>query len=276
MTAMRVGFWLGWKIESNWTDPLLFFIYAVARPLGAALILVAMFFAVSAGERGPLLDFLVVGSAAWPVVVNGLSALALAVIEDREHWRMITPIYTAPITWSSYLIGRCLARVASVGASGLAVTMAVGVLALGVDLHLGAADVAYATVASALGLVAVVAIGLLAVAYVLGIPGEAWHLPEALSASLYLVCGAVFPVAVLPGPLQAFSRAVPITWWLEGLRRALLGDGARLSFPALSDGEVLALLAGTTAATVALAAAVFTWAEQRARRLGVLDRQTGY
>ena len=33
---------LGWQMEANWTDPLLFFIYSVAKPLASALILVVM------------------------------------------------------------------------------------------------------------------------------------------------------------------------------------------------------------------------------------------
>jgi ABC-2 type transport system permease protein len=106
--------------------------------------------------------------------------------------------------------------------------------------------------------------------------GDAWHFPEAISASLYLVSGAIFPVTVLPGPLQALSRAMPLTWWLESLRRILLPAGARLSFPASSDGTVLAMLAGTTTVAVAGAVVAFRLAERRARRLGLLDRDSGF
>ena len=52
--TVRVAYWLGWQVESNWTDPLLFFIYSIARPLGGALILVFMYFVVSRGGRGDL------------------------------------------------------------------------------------------------------------------------------------------------------------------------------------------------------------------------------
>jgi cation transport regulator ChaC len=67
------------------------------------------------------------------------------------------------------------------------------------------------------------------------------------------------------------ARALPLAWWLEALRRLLLPGGARLSFPSVSDGAVLALLAGTTTAAVA-----FRLAERRARRLGLLDRDSGF
>ena len=42
--SFRTAARLGWQMEANWTDPFLFFIYSVAKPLAAALILVAMTF----------------------------------------------------------------------------------------------------------------------------------------------------------------------------------------------------------------------------------------
>jgi ABC-2 type transport system permease protein len=274
--SLRTGFWLGWKIESNWTDPVLFLIYSVVRPLGAAFILVAMFFAVSGGKHGPLLDYFVVGSAFWPFVLAGLQGMAMAVLEDREHWKMIRPVYTSPISWPAYLVGRSLALTASIGAGGAAVTLVVAALVLRVPFAVTSGDLAYLAAALALGLASVIALGLLAVAVALSVSREAWHIPEAISASLYLVSGAIFPVDVLPGPLRTLSEAMPLTWWLEAMRRGLLPAGARVSFPALSQGEVLGLLAAATAGSLVLALAVFTWAERRARRLGILDRESGF
>jgi ABC-2 type transport system permease protein len=124
--------------------------------------------------------------------------------------------------------------------------------------------------------VSVIAVGMLAVAVALSVSREGWHLPEAISASLYLVSGAIFPVDVLPGPLRAVASVMPLTWWLDALRRGLLPDGARISFPALTSGEVLGLLAVSTAAWLAVALVAFTWAERRARRLGTLDRESGF
>ena len=35
--------WLGWQLESNWTDPFPFIIYSIAKPIAGALILVVMY-----------------------------------------------------------------------------------------------------------------------------------------------------------------------------------------------------------------------------------------
>jgi len=41
--------WLGWQIESNWTDPFLFAIYSVVKPVAGAAILVVMYAIISGG-----------------------------------------------------------------------------------------------------------------------------------------------------------------------------------------------------------------------------------
>ena len=52
---LRTALLLGWRMESNWTDPLLFFIYSVAKPIASLLLLVAMVTIIggSGDQRGP-------------------------------------------------------------------------------------------------------------------------------------------------------------------------------------------------------------------------------
>ena len=42
--------WLGWQIESNWTDPFLFLVYSVVKPLASASILVVMYSVITGGD----------------------------------------------------------------------------------------------------------------------------------------------------------------------------------------------------------------------------------
>ena len=34
--SFRMAAWLGWQIESNWTDPFLFAVYSIVKPLAGA------------------------------------------------------------------------------------------------------------------------------------------------------------------------------------------------------------------------------------------------
>lgn len=269
------AFWLGWKIESNWADPLLFVTYSIARPLAASLILVFMYFAVATGNRGPILGFFVVGTAFWPLVLNGVQGMVRGALEDRENHKTMRSVYTAPISYRSYLVGRALAQSLAVGVAAMVVTLAVGRLALDVPIRLHASDLPYALAALALGIAAVVATGLISVGFALSISAESWQMPEGINAGLYLVSGSIFPVTVLPAALQTLATALPLAWWLEAMRRALL-PATPHSFPWATNARVLATLAALTAAWTLAGTLLFGVLERRARRLGVLDQESGY
>lgn len=273
--TFRVAYWLGWQIESNWTDPLLFFIYSIARPLASALILVFMYFVVSRGGRGPMLGFFIVGTALWPFVVRGMMGMAWGVIGDREHWRTMRYIYSAPIPYRAYLIGRSLAQVTS-GSAAMIITLIFGRWALGVPFSLTPAGLSYALAALIFGVAGIIALGLVVVSVALQISGEAWRMPEGVGAALYLLCGAIFPVSVLPQFLQVVSKTVPLTWWLEAMRRGLLGPESVRSFSWATDAQVMGILVLTTLVWVGLAAAIFGLADRRARWLGILDQESAF
>ena len=108
------------------------------------------------------------------------------------------------------------------------------------------------------------------------ISGEAWRMPEGVGAALYLVCGAIFPVTTLPRFLRPLAQAFPLTWWLEAMRRGLLGPGTVKSFPWAGAGEVLLTQVLVTLAWIVLAALVFGLAVRRARQLGILDQESAF
>ncbi|HKG18773.1 MAG TPA: hypothetical protein VKB00_03470, partial [Candidatus Limnocylindrales bacterium] len=104
---------------------------------------------------------------------------------------------------------------------------------------------------------------------------------------LFLVSGAVFPLAVLPAPLQAVGLLTPLSWWVEGVRDALFPGaltalGGPGSFFESVTGRaapsgieiVVALLATGTVATLA-SVAVFRVSDRRAKDRGLLDQTTG-
>jgi ABC-2 type transport system permease protein len=281
-TAVR----LGWAIEANWTDPLLFFTYSVAKPIAAALILVVMLEIISGGGAPEYRGYLVTGTALWSFVQGGFSGLAMSVLEDRERYRMLKYLYVSPTAFALSLLGRGTARVA-IGGMGAVITLAFGVLALGIRFDPLRIDLPLLVISMALGLVAIVALGLALAAVVLQTRQESWSYPEAVAGSMFLLVGAVFPLGVLPGPIQALGLALPLTWWMEGVRQALFPDGvtgiggegslySRWLGQAAPDGAsiVIALLLTSVLGTLA-AAAAFAVSERRAKDRGLIDQTTG-
>jgi ABC-2 type transport system permease protein len=93
---------------------------------------------------------------------------------------------------------------------------------------------------------------------------------------LYVVSGAIFPISVLPGILATVAALSPLVYWMELIRRSLLGSHAVRMFATLSDADVLLRLVVTTVATLILAHLVFTWADREARRKGLIDMESNW
>ena len=281
-TAVR----LGWQMEANWTDPVLFFIYSVAKPLASALILVVMLDVISGGARPEYRAFVVVGSALWSFVIAGVSGLAWMILDDRERYRMLKYLYVSPSDFLALVFGRGVARV-GVGAMGALITLGVGVVALGVPFDILRIDWPMLVPVLALGILSSLAIGLLLAAICMQTRQESWSYPEAAAGALFLVSGVVFPLAVLPAPVQVIGLVTPLTWWIEGIRRSLFPGGVTaIGGPgsvwtqwtgeaAPSSAAIILVLLATGAVATLGAVAVFRASDRRAKDRGLLDQTTG-
>jgi ABC-2 type transport system permease protein len=286
LRSFRTSTRLGWQMEANWTDPLLFFIYSVAKPVSSALILVFMLGVIGGAARPEYRAFVVVGSALWAFVLSGISGLAWTVLDDRERYRMLKYVYVSPSDFLVVLLGRGVARVA-VGGMGALVTLLVGVVFLGVPFDIAAVNWPLLAIVMAAGLASIVAIGVMLAAICLQTRQESWSYPEAVGGALFLVSGAIFPILVLPSIVQGIGMLTPLSWWIEGVRQSLFPGGissvggAGSLFQTLTGqleptgGQiVLALLATGTVATLA-SIAVFRASDRRAKDRGLLDQTTG-
>jgi ABC-2 type transport system permease protein len=284
--SFRTAAKLGWEMEANWTDPVLFFTYSVAKPVAAALILVVMLDIISGGTAPEYRGFVVVGTALWSFVIAGIAGLAWSVLDDRERYRMLKYIYVSPSDFLVILLGRGVARVA-VGAMGAFITIAVGVLFLGVSFDPAVVSWIMLAVVMALGIGSIIAIGVLMAAVCLQTRQESWSYPEAMAGALFLVSGAVFPLSVLPQPVQVIGLLTPLTWWIEGVRHAAFPGGTSgvggagslwttVTGTASPDAATIVVALLVTGALVTLAATgIFRASERRAKDRGLLDRTTG-
>ncbi len=274
--AFRAAVRLGWEVSSNWTEPILFVIYSVLRPVSMALILVVMYHVITGGrpDTARFLAFLVIGTAFWGFVQNGLQGLADAILEDRGRYHMLKYAYLAPQRFTLYLVGRGAAQLANAVASAVIVLV---LAAIALRLPIDPFRVNYPLLIAACGLafVAIVVVSTTFSVFLLaGQNAEGYG--EVAAQVLYIVSGAIFPLSVLPGPLAALASLSPLPYWMELARRAILGPNALLMFPSLGTGAVLLRLGLATLGTVLLARLGFRWAERRARRRGDIDREANW
>ncbi len=281
LRTLGLAFRLGWQLETNWTRPWIFAIYMLIKPVCGSLVLVCMFYAARAAVPGRVpadfLPYLYVSNAVFGLVGLVMFGLSYAVIRDREHYRMLKYIYISPGDFRMYILGRGLARAVE-GIVGGALNIGVGV-ALFAELQATVRpDVGRLVVFLLLGAVLLWSCGVLLAGACLNMTRQGMFLSEGLAGVAYLLSGVIVPVTVLPGWLQPVALSLPTTYWIEGMRRALLGPlPERLGGPlqSWSDGELAGMLA-LTAGGLAVAAQVgWWWCVRRAWRRGLLEENAG-
>ncbi|HEX8231445.1 MAG TPA: ABC transporter permease [Chloroflexia bacterium] len=291
LRTFRIAAWLGWQVEGNWADPLVFFIFTILRPMASALILFVMYEVIRGGQRDSFFDYLYVSNAFFMVVLQALSGMAWAVLDDRENYRMLKYIYTSPARHLSYLLGRAVAKVL-IGMVTTLILLVTGVLFLGLRIDLSQIAWGWLIVYFILGLVILLSLGIVMAGVALVVARNGAAIGEVVGGALLLFSGAYFAVDILPTPLKEISLGVPITYWLEAMRRAIEGgiltvtvqgaDGQVVTqavSPVLAqfdNWQLLGILSFSALVCTAVAYFFYNWVENAAKERGMIDRLTGY
>lgn len=278
--------WLGWQIESNWADLRLFVLYLVIKPVCGSLMLVCMFFAAkyAAPTRVPaeFLPYIYVSNACYGLVGTVMFGMSYVVISDRESYRMLKYIFISPAQFQAYFLGRGLARMLE-GLAGGAITILAGLAIPQVRaaVHLSSIDPLWLLIYLAIGAVLLWSCGMVLASAMLNLSRSGMFLSEGVAAVIYFLSGVVFPITVLPAWLQPVSLALPTTYWLEGMRRALTGvppEGSPLAASPLavwSKPELAVALLVTTAGLVVASQLFYRYSVRRAWRSGRIEETTG-
>jgi len=276
--SFKASAWLGWQTESNWADPLLFIVYSVVKPISASLILVVMYWIVtylSKKTQPDLFTYFFIGNAFFIFVMNLLYGISWTLIGDREWHEMLKYIYISPVSIFVYLTGRGFVKfVLSIVAC--AVTLLFGFLFLNLQLHLNYQNIPYFLLVFLLGILGILALGLIVAGVCLVLPQQAFAIGEYVGGIFYLLSGAIFPIEVLPTWLQPFCKMIPFTYWLEALRRIWMGKHYSTAFASLSNSSIFWILLLTTVSLSVVAYSVFRLFEWIARKKGLFDLTTGW
>src|SRR5436305_152220 len=282
--TLRWSTWLGWQIESNWADPWLFALYLVVKPVTGSLVLVFMFFAARAVAQTPpeYLPYVYVSNACFGLVGTVMFGMSYVVISDRESYGMLKYIFISPARLQAYLLGRGVAR-ALEGIVGGGLTVVAG-LVLFSEVRASVAagiDWLWLAVFLLIGGAMLYAAGMMLASVVFNTHRNGMFLSEGIAGVVYLVSGVIFPLNELPGWLQKVALALPPTYWLEGMRRALMGmppEGSNLAKSPLagfSNVELAAALAVTTVGLTAVSQWLYRWSIRKAWRNGKIEEQSG-
>jgi ABC-2 type transport system permease protein len=278
LRTIKQAIWVGWKVETNWADPLIFAIYYLIRPL-AGLLIVGFIFIIGSAAGGAFSSeyfaFMFIGNSFFIYVLQIMTTMSMLIHDDRAHYEVLKHIYLAPTSWSWYIIGRALNGVLNASIS-LILTLGFGVLIfqrlLGVQIPINWMAINYPLLALSLvlGIICFIAMGFFLCSINIMTSKVQFMLTDYVSGILYLFGGVVFVPEILPFWGQTISNALPITYFLRSVRSAILHQ---TTYTIQADLLYLVL---TMIATVILGFAVFRIAEYKARRDGLIDKKEEY
>jgi ABC-2 type transport system permease protein len=280
LRTLRHAAWLGWQLESNWTSPWLFILYSLIRPIAGTLILVFMYLIILGGvaQDPTFFSYMFIGNAFYMYVAQVLFGIVWVIHEDREHYQTLKQVYIAPISFYVYIIGRSISKIILTTAAIL-ITLAFGIVALQLPLDLGTVDWPLFALAMVMGLLCIIMIGiaLAGVSFLTAKHGAGIN--ESIAGVFYLFCGVVFPILVLPDWGQAIGKVIPITYWLELVRRSLQPGSGVSAVGGLSNypvTEIVLFLIISTVAFFLVSIGIFRYADHLARKKGKIDMTTTY
>jgi len=207
--------------------------------------------------------YLLVGALLWGYLSLVFMEAAYAI--SWERWEgTIEYTFMAPVRRVTHLFGICLFAIGY----GLARTFVVLLIAAAMfQLDFSHADIPAALAVLAASTVPLIGLSILTAVLPLLSPQKGEQMSIALQGFLLLVSGVYYPLSVLPLPMQLAGAVSPLTYALAGIRHSLL-DGAGVT----SELGTIATLLGMGVVLIPASILVFSWAENRAKRLGLLKR----
>jgi len=278
LRSFLLAAWLGWQIESNWAPPLVYAIYAIARPLAGVMILVVMYSVITGGALGePIFAYIYLGNALYIMVGQVITGVSWAVIDDREHYQTMRQLHTTPMNGYCYLLGRGIAKLVVAAVAALLIIL-LGKIFFDLPINLSSVNWPLFLTSTALGIVSLASLGLLLGSMTMMMARHFWHLGDTVGGALFLFSGAIFPLDILPAALRPIGFIFPVTYWLEAARRALLGPQAVLfpTFSGFSNSSLLGILLIFSVILLIVSIRFYRWSLHRAKEKGLIDLESGY
>lgn len=252
------------------------FIEAVSYPLSLVMtaanavvgVMIWAFVARHTGTSGPAVGndyytFVVVGLIGMQLLQGGLNGFSnqIGMMMQRGRLEMVL---VEPVRWRLLPFG--------LGQWSVLIQCLASLLMVAVSLMLGAqysaAGVPMAVVVLALGVAATFTIGVLSAAVKI-LSKRSDPILALYQIAALVLSGVFYPVDVLPSALRAMSWAIPHTYVIAALRKAVMPQGAAL--PGISAGNALLLLLGFCVVAYPLSLWLFGRSLEYGRKMGLLS-----
>ena len=251
-------------VKRYWAWEVVWLVYTIANSLAVSYIGLGM---EQLGGKGIDGKYLVLYLAIGTIVWRYLAVIFYWVTDvvGLERWEgTIEYTLMAPITRLMHMLGQtAFAVVYSLAHTGVVLVSTI----LFFEISFANANMWGFLLLLVAGSLSFIGISIVGSILPLLFPERGSQMTHLIIAVLLLVSGVYYPVNVLPGWLQFFSKLSPATYVLDGSREALLNGAPTASllgyvWPLLVMG-LIAIPAGLR---------VFDWAERYAKRTGKLHR----
>ena len=190
----------------------------------------------------PYLDFIAPGILAQSVLFIAIF-YGISAIWERDLG-ILHKFLVSPTPRAALVLGKALAA----GVRALAQALIVYGLALLLGVRLAWSPWAVGTVALVVALgAALFATFSLVIACLVKTRERFMGIGQVLTMPLFFASNAIYPIALMPGWLQAVSHANPLTYEVDALRAAMLAQGASAYRLGVDVGVLLAATAGLVA-----------------------------
>ena len=210
-------------------------------------------------EGMPYFLFLLVGTGFYTFLLTGMHSFFRSIQESQQSGTLEVLMTTA--TPAPQLLGLSVISVFAGGVIQLVLYVGGGLLLFRPPIHV---NVVGCAVVFTLSVVIAVSVGMIAAGLQIAIhKGSAalWL----LGSTAWVVSGTLFPIAVLPRPIEIIAQLLPMTHSLAGMRLAVVADGS----PALV--REIGVLIAFSMVLVPASIGFFSWTLRRARQFGTLS-----
>ncbi|MGB9666826.1 MAG: ABC transporter permease [Candidatus Cryosericum sp.] len=270
MKGFLASMYVGLQIESNWTKKWVWLLYLAVYPIGSFLA-VTILYGVFGKESGQL-PYALYGTIFYYSLSMVFFDMAFSVHDDREHYQTLKYIFLSSTSYLTYLCGRAATRYL-IAITGIVINLAWLIPVLHLPFH---PSWGYAIAGMVLGYLVATGLGLMvASVFLLTIKLDV-DVVDALFGGMFVLSGALFPPSVFPVVLARIAEFVPMSAFIELMRRSVAGSALASAYSGVLMPELLGRVALSAVIVFVMGALLVAVGSRQAQRKGYIDVTTAF